>query len=373
MKRAGAGRGIVVQYPDTRGDRPDGHENVTRTAIAKKLAALKGYDYAGKYDPASGYDGPLYFVPDDTLTVERGREIGIRSEEDLFGGVVPYPFVATKTITHPLVDGQAFAPEGWSQDVARRIQDVALAGYTAFTVADARRAGTRMLEQGAVRIKPARGIGGSGQSTVASTAELDSVLDPMEPEELSRFGVVIEENLEDVTTYSVGHVHVSGRYVTYCGTQRLAKNNSGAEVYGGSDLLVVRGGFEALLGLKLAPEVELAVSQAREYDAAASQGFPGFMASRRNYDVARGRDRNGRAHAGVLEQSWRIGGASPAEIAAFEAFDADPALNAVRASCIEVYGEHEPPAHAVYYYRGIDERVGRITKYSILEAYENAA
>jgi hypothetical protein len=39
----------------------------------------------------------------------------------------------------------------------------------------------------------------------------------------------------------------------------------------------------------------------------------------------------------------------------------------VRASCIEVYGPHEPPAHAVVHFSGVDERVGRITKYSMLE------
>lgn len=371
MKQSRTTPGIVVRYPDAPGDHPGSHESVTRTAIAKKLAALKGYGYAEKYDSASGYDGHVYFVPDDTLTVDQAREVGIRTEDDLFGGVVPYPFVATKTITHPLVDAEAFAPEGWSHSVARRMQDVVLTGYAAFTVADARRAGTRMLEHSAVRIKPARGIGGTGQSTVSDAAELDAILGAMDADELSRYGVVIEQNLDDVTTYSVGHVRVSDLCVTYCGTQRLTKNNRGAEVYGGSDLLVVRGDFEALLGLKLGAEAELAVSQARQYDAAASQGFPGFLASRRNYDVARGCDRAGRAHAGVLEQSWRIGGASPAEIAALEAFHADPALRAVRASCSEIYGEQEPPPHAVIYFDGVDERVGRITKYSVLGDYEN--
>jgi hypothetical protein len=318
-------------------------------------------------------DGHVYFVPDDTLTVAHAREVGIVSENDLFGGVVPYPFVATKTITHPLIDADAFAPEGWSHDVPRRMQTVVLPGHSAFTIADARRAGKSMLERGAVRIKPARAIGGNGQSKVSHRDELDAVLDAMDPAELAQFGVVIEQNLDDVTTYSVGSVHLSGRCVAYCGTQRLTTNSRGAEVYGGSDLLVARGGFDALLALELAPEVGLAVSQARQYDAAVSGGFKEFLASRRNYDVVRGRDSEGRQQAGVLEQSWRIGGASPAELAAFEAFQSDPALRAVRASAVEIYGEHEPPPDAVVHFRGIDARVGRIIKYSLIESYENPA
>ncbi len=373
MQKARSSGGIVVQYPELRGDSPRSHESVTRVAMAKKLAALKGYAYAGSYDPAAHHRGAVYFVPDDTLTVACATAIGVRSEDDLFGGVVPYAFVATKTITHPLVDDAAAAPEGWKQDVARRMQDVALTGYSAFSVSDARRAGTRMLVRGPVRIKPARGIGGTGQSTAADAAQLDAALAPMDADELSRYGVVIEQNLEDVTTYSVGRVHVAGQCLTYCGTQRLTPNVRGAEVYGGSDLLVARGDFDELLALHLAREIQLAVSQARAYDAAASRGYGGFLASRRNYDVVRGRDREGRYHAGVLEQSWRIGGASPAEMAAFEAFREDPALQALRASSVEVYGAHEPPPHAAVHFSGVDERVGQITKYSLIEPYENAS
>jgi hypothetical protein len=99
--------------------------------------------------------------------------------------------------------------------------------------------------------------------------------------------------------------------------------------------------------------------------------FPGLFASRRNYDVAQGLDAGGRRRCGVLEQSWRAGGASGAEVAALEAFRAEPALRAVRASTGEFYGEREtpPPPHATVYFRGVDERVGPITKYAVVEAH----
>ena len=65
-----------------------------------------------------------------------------------------------------------------------------------------------------------------------------------------------------VQTLSVGQVHVAGMVATYFGQQRLTHNHQGAEVYGGSDLTVVRGDFQALLSLALAPEVRTAVEQA---------------------------------------------------------------------------------------------------------------
>src|SRR3712207_8788490 len=42
-------------------------------------------------------NGRVYFVPSCTLIgLEQARQLGITGEDDLFGGVVPYPFVATK-------------------------------------------------------------------------------------------------------------------------------------------------------------------------------------------------------------------------------------------------------------------------------------
>ena len=75
----------------------------------------------------------------------------------------------------------------------------------------------------------------------------------------------------------------------------------------------------------------------------------------------------------MLEQSWRIGGASGAEVEALAAFRADPSLNAVRATSMEIYGnEARPPAHAVVYFHGTDDRVGPLIKYTTLEPYVDA-
>jgi hypothetical protein len=350
------------------------HERATRDGIARRLAALKGFDFAGEHDPGHSYPGPVYFVPSDTLVgLDAAAALGVRDEHDLFGGVVPHAFVATKAITHPLVGPDAQAPPGWSCAFGTQVQGVVLSGFTAFSPEDAREAGRRLLQFGPVRVKPVRATGGRGQQVVSDAAGLDATLSAMDAEEMRRHGLVLEEELGDVTTYSVGQVRVTGLVASYCGTQSLTTDNSGATVYGGSELLVARGGFEALAGLGLSVEAALATAQARSYDAAATEHFPGLFASRRNYDVVQGLDAKGCRRSGVLEQSWRIGGASGAELAALEAFCAMPALSAVRAATIERYGEgHATPPHATIYFHGTDERDGPMTKYALAEPYDHA-
>ena len=187
---------------------------------------------------------------------------------------------------------------------------------------------------------------------------------------MARFGVALEQNLTDVATYSVGQVRVASAVGTYYGTQQLTTNNRGMEVYGGSELVVVQGDFDVLLARTLPEDIRLAIAQARVYDDAATHCFVGFQASRRNYDVAQGVDAADHRRSGVLEQSWRLGGASGAEIGALEAFRADPSLRIVRANTREVYGEAPAlPANAAVYFSGDDPHVGPLTKYAWTEPY----
>jgi hypothetical protein len=199
--------------------------------------------------------------------------------------------------------------------------------------------------------------------------ELTDALATIDPAEMPSAGLVLEENLTNVSTFSVGQVRVADLTATYYGRQRLTSDNTGDEVYGGSDLVVVRGDFDALTQVPLPESIRIAVEQARAYDAATSV-FSGMFASRRNYDVAQGTNAQGQWRSGVLEQSWRVGGATGAEIAALEAFRADRGLLVVRASTFEIYGPSEPPPpHATVYFRGVDEHVGLLTKYAVVRAH----
>ncbi|GBC57910.1 biotin carboxylase [Stutzerimonas stutzeri] len=365
-------RRVVLTYPNR--PREPQHEKIVHAALAERLAVLLGLSYGGEYDPTRRYDAHPYLVPSGTVVgLHEAHELGLNEEGDLFGGVVPQPFVETKAITHPLVRPDAVAPVGWSRDFGTQVKGSVLAGYSAFSLEDARDAGRRLLHEGAVRIKPVRATGGRGQLRVDDSDALDQALFALDEKELGQYGVVLEAHLERVTTFSVGQVRVGGRLVSYYGTQRLTRDNAGNEVYGGSDLVVVDGDFEALLALDLPETTRLAVSQAQVYDEAASSCYRHFFASRRNYDIAQGIDGRGQPRSGVLEQSWRIGGASSAEIAALEAFRRGSAVRAVKASSIELYGEQQQvPAGAQVLYRDEDAEVGFITKCVMVEDYGDA-
>ena len=301
------------------------HELATQRGVAARLAALMGCRFDEVREIATSAAVDLgYVVPDVTIaSLDTALALGIRSEEDLFGGVVPFPFVAAKTITHPLIDPAAAAPQGWQADFPERVRDVTLPGWSAFSLSDARAAGRRLLQGGEVRVKLASGIGGAGQSVARSEAELDAQLAAIDPAEFAE-GVVLERNLVDVRTYSVGRVRVGSMLASYIGTQRTTRSCHGKEVYGGSSIEVVRGGFEALDRLALEDGARRAIRGARAYHEAAMACFAGMFASRCNYDVVEGRDASGRQWVGVLEQSWRIGGASGAEVAALEALTTIP-------------------------------------------------
>ncbi|HLX28963.1 MAG TPA: DUF3182 family protein [Casimicrobiaceae bacterium] len=365
IRRAGMGRVLVY----TAGSHRALHDHETCRELARLLAAIKGYDFAGEYDRHASYEGDVYFVPTDTLIgIDHARSLGIASEHDLFGGVVPYPFVATKCISHPLVDEHARVPEGWSRCFADAVRDAVLEGFSAFAPDDAMRAGSCLLPGGPVRVKRALGIGGHGQAIVSNRGELERALADVDVDEMMRYGISIEEHLDGVTTHSVGQARLDDLVASYFGTQRLTHNNNGKDVYGGSDLIVARGDFDALLAMNPPPAARHAVEKARRYDRAAFECFRGIFASRRNYDVVEGIDSIGATRIGVLEQSWRVGGASAAEVAALAAFRDDPSLRAVRASSVEVYGDAAwPPPGATVYFRGTDDHGGALTKYCTID------
>ncbi len=356
MMRAPGGRAVVVMHDDSKPR--DGHEAATLDALARRIAALLR---------AARHERP-YFVPARTLTREEALPLGIHGADDLFGGVVPEAFVASKLISHATLPRAVARPRGWSESMGAAVAGVVLPGYAAFSHEDAYRAGIELLAAGCVRLKQGGGIGGNGQAVLHDASELEHALDTIDPASIETQGVVLERNLESETTISIGEIHLGGLRAAYRGSQRRTLDHAGHEVYGGSDLVVRRGRLADLEQHTRDPAMRLALEQARIYDEAAHAAYPGLCASRRNYDVAQGADGDGRRWSGVLEQSWRIGGASPAELAALEALAADPGLDEVHASAVEVFALVDVPAGATVHWRGIDPLVGALTKYSLVHA-----
>jgi hypothetical protein len=258
-------------------------------------------------------------------------------------------------------------PQGWSSAFAERVRGTVLPGFTVFCGGDARMAARHMLRRGPFRVKNPLGGAGRDQTLVTTLQELETVLEKVNADDMATYGLVLEENLRDVTTWSVGEVAVGGLKVSYYGMQRTVRDNGGQPVYGGSDLVCVRGGWKVLAAMPMPATVGAAVAAARRYDQAAEE-FPGFMASRRNYDVGQGIGVDGRTRSGVFEPSWRIGGASRAELAALAALASDPSLQIVRASHVEEFGKGcQAPADAIVDFQGDDPEEGPLLRYTVVK------
>ncbi|MER8827741.1 DUF3182 family protein [Mesorhizobium sp. M0938] len=311
------------------------HEREVVANVARTIASLKGFAF--RQDMGNSNGGGVYFVPDDSLLAADAARLGINGPQDLFGGVVPWRFAMTKAITHGLVDGLAKRPKEWSSSFGRNVRAAVLPGYTVFSRHDALRAGERLLKLGPARVKPPLSSRGQDQHIVRTVVDVERLLERYHSCDLDECGLVLEANLSDIATLSVGRTEIDEMVVAYYGTQRTAIDNAGQSVYGGSDLIVVRGGWEALDDLQFPRALALATVQARAYDAAMAD-YPGFFASRRNYDIGQGVDSSGIWRSGVLEASWRIGGSSTAELAAIKIMKHDPDIQLVRASTVKEFG-----------------------------------
>lgn len=341
------------------------HEQASLQHVAREIAAITGRSFAGNHAPTTD-SGTVFCVPDETLLEDEARRLKIVRDVDFFGGVVGDPLARTKAIGHELVTSDACRPPGWCTSFAERVRDVVLPGRTAFNKADAIEAARSLLAAGPIRAKNSLSSGGGGQRVATTIAEVEAILERVSANHLERSGVVIETHLREVVTRSVGQVVIGTLLICYHGTQRTTRNNHGRPVYGGSDLLCVRGGWDAIERLALSPHERIAVAQARRYDAAADAHLPGFLASRRNYDVAQGLDGKGDWRSGVLEASWRAGGASPAEVAAAQVFIDDPACHTVQASAIKKFGRDcAAPPGALVYWQGEDPRDGPVLRCSM--------
>jgi hypothetical protein len=368
------GKDVVVTCLPQDGAPLRAHQEAMLTDAGRAIARLTQHEFAGAHDPAADYRGHVLFVPGDTLLSDEASRLGIKSAGDLYGGVVPHPFAKTKAITHPLVGPDADRPDGWSPAFSERVRDIVLPGYTAFSAGDARIAASRMLSRApTVRLKEPLHAGGQGQTLISSREELDRLLEKFTTDDIATYGLVLEGNLRDVTTRSVGQVTLGGITISYHGTQRLTTDNDGQSVYGGSDLVCVRGSWDALETLPLAVPIVVGVAEAKRYDEAMSE-YPGFIASRRNYDVGQGVDDEGQRRSGVLESSWRIGGATAAELVAIAVFVEDPAVEIVHASHVEAFGSClAAPAGAVVHFHGDDPEAGSMLRYTSVNRIQRRA
>ncbi|HWY79361.1 MAG TPA: DUF3182 family protein [Candidatus Sulfotelmatobacter sp.] len=354
-------RRTVVIYTGGNTESIDPHERVRIADLSTIIASTTDREFGGEFDGSlqqMPLGGEIYFVPCKTIIGKTHAErLGIHTKDDLFGGVVDKPFKSTKAIAHGLVTQRAIHPEGWNPEFTEATKDVVLPGSTAFSVEDAYYALEDLLRNGhEVRVKRTLAAGGSGQAVVQSKELLSDQLRYLADDELRKFGIVLESNLQPdgLIIRSVGQAEIDGTLISYHGKQRETHEKDGTVHYGGSDLFIVRGDWSNLLSYVTDPLIIQAINQTKVFDEAAASHL-NIIASRRNYDIAQGRDKQGQLRSGVLEQSWRIGGASGPEVLAIEAFRKDLSLKIIMGSSYNQFGTNtSAPEGARVHFQGRD-------------------
>jgi hypothetical protein len=360
---------IVVAH-SVRADAPQ-HEVQTNKALARWLAQILGFKFGGSYAAEKHHGRDLYLLPTQTIVGRASaHQLGIQGPEDLWGGFVEHRLYLHQS--HQPWPAQSSGPRA-----ARLVAIVFRAGAQCGARWPQRVCAGRCATSRRTPVvqRPDTHEAGSccacrGQEVIKSLDAFDQIL--ARPDIAKQFseGVVLEQDLSDVVTHSVGQSFIGDKVLSYCGDQYLTKDAHGEEVYGGSNLLVVQGGYDELLTLDLPDDVRLAIEQAQVFDSAANEAYPRFYASRRNYDIAQGLDSNGKSRSGVLEQSWRMGGASSAEVAALQSFVNDPGMRAIRVSSVETYIDQPLPADAIEVYRGPAENSEFLLKYVTVKSYD---
>ena len=295
--------------------------------------------------------GKTYYVADKTIVLEFSenqkliKDALIESEKDFFGGIVPRAYQSTKAIMHPLVSREAACPLGWSHEFSQELVhlELVLPGFTVFNIEDIRTAFNHLYDKGVyqIRLKDPLGYLGMNQFVVTSFQELEQFISDkiVDNEKLQQYGLVVEENLcpEDLKIYSVSFVTVAFHQVQCIGVQRFSQG-----LYAGTDFVIMQTGkyilpeLLARVGIFNKEDAQVIIDKALLFRALLNKHIPEIKTARFNLDIVSGIASiysNSTCELvkrfALLEQSFRVGGASAAEIWGLEYLLCHPSVDAV--------------------------------------------
>lgn len=284
-----------------------------------------------------------YHIPSKPISSADAEKYGIKSSEDIFGGVVEDLLHANKGILHTTLSNTSLHPSGYSQDFPKLIRNAVLPGYTAFSKAEAVEIMKCMNKHGtgSVRLKDPLESDASGQYVITNTIELDNVLSKYSDKNIFENGLVLEANINEAVTLSVGLIIFGNQEYSYFGKQKSVFHN-GRSKYGGTEIAMFRGNFNNLINrVDTGSNLHIAISQTSTVFDAFGTLDP--ILSRANFDVVQGFNNKGEFLSGVTDQSFRLGGASPAEVLAISKLNSDKNIECVNAEVDLIYDPTSKP------------------------------
>ena len=280
--------------------------------LAASLAEAQGFSHD---NPVSHLD-PYHFLP-TPITQEQGEKHGMKSADDFYGAMVDYLQHADKGQLHEVVPDAENIPAHYSAEFARAVREVVLPGYTAYSQEDAIKAYLKLKKELSdkekIRLKDPSASDCDRQFVLESEAHLRAILDRIFHPFPFENGLVLEQNLNDVSTITGGKVRVNGSTYQFIGNQvetSIPSPKGGRKtVYGGGDLLVTNSYISQDM---LTPsQQELTLRLGRTYDAYSTLAP---HVSRISFDMVSGHDSHGNEAHGITDPTMRVGGNDPSVI-----------------------------------------------------------
>lgn len=300
---------------------------------------------------------------------------------------------STKAQVHLPVSGDT-VPSWYDHGLPAYLQETTVPGYSCFTPDAMEAASGRLLDEfPRIRFKDPNGFSGEDQVIVSSEQEFAEFEERLDSDlrsrlgfglkdYLAKYGYVIEANLErEVKAWSLTVTRTPDEIYTSFGriVESAAELPSGEvfQEYAGTSSVVVRGDPSSLLRLpeggldvydpvradehiRLTPTPSIVNAALRHAEALHRWEEDGIYRSRTNVDILTGtlvrRDGSEELIAATVEDSARIGGASPAEILGITALRNNPDAPYVVRSTRHSYNHADAAEYAEMVARSADGR-----------------
>src|SRR3989344_4428728 len=102
--------------------------------VGNYLAEIQGIGFTGEYTGSEQNGEDRFYVPAKTLPSEIAVELGIKTSEDLYGGVVKHAIFATKAVLHPTLYPNSPKPRVYPENFTAKLVagGLVLPGFATF-------------------------------------------------------------------------------------------------------------------------------------------------------------------------------------------------------------------------------------------------
>lgn len=253
-----------------------------------------------------------YLVPPKTREIAGIKKQGVESSADFYGHAAEYLEHADKSVFHTLISRSN--PGFYSEAFARSVQPFVLPGVSIFDVQDIEKGYEKMAAGDYdVRLKLANESNGLGQFVMKNRSQAKEIGNQLDSELLRKKGAVLEPNLLNPHTISVGYGIYGKDQYSFIALQKNGEIDSeGRSRYMGATVRVVRGDLRNLSKVTKNQEENLAIRSCTSF----RDRYESFdsISSRLSFDYLFGEDKLGKTHSGVTDITARLGGTCPALI-----------------------------------------------------------